>query len=196
MPEEEQMKTIEIDAKTAALVLIDLQRGIAGRQTAPYSAEQVVKQCSELAVRFREAGAPVVYVRVDVADMVKLNVDTPSRDPNAPPPPAAASELLPEACRKASDLLITKRHWSAFLGTELEKELRARGVRTIAIGGIATNFGVESTARDAAGLGFNVVFVEDAMATVSPEAHQFAVTVIFPRIGRVRKAGEVIVRRG
>ena len=190
------MNTIAIDATTAALVLIDLQQGIVARQTAPYTTQEVVEKCSQLAAGFREAGASVVYVRVDLADLVQLKVDTPSRDPNAAPPPAAASELLPEAGRKASDLLITKRHWSAFLGTELEKELNSRAVRTVVIGGIATNFGVESTARDAAGLGFDVVFVEDAMTTVSPEAHQFAISVIFPRIGRVRKASEVKVLRG
>jgi nicotinamidase-related amidase len=185
------MKTIVIDPATAALVLIDLQQGIVGRKAAPYTGPEVVTLCSGLAARFREAGACVIYVRVDLADMVQLNVDTPSRDPSAPPPPATASELLPEAGRKATDLLITKRHWSAFLGTGLENELRSRGVRTVVLGGIATNFGVESTARDAAGLGFDVVFVEDAMTTISPEAHQFALNVIFPRIGRVRKAAEV-----
>lgn len=189
------MKTIKIDPASAAIVLIDLQQGIVARSAAPYSGEEIVNVCSELAASFRAAGATVVYVRVDLADMVKLNVDTPTRAPNAPLPPAAASELLPEAGKQATDLLITKRHWSAFLGTRLEGELRSRGVRTVVIGGIATNFGVESTARDAAGLGFDVVFVEDAMTTVSREAHQFATNVIFPRIGRVRKAWEVMLRR-
>jgi len=190
------MNTIEIEARSSALVLIDLQRGIVARQTAPYAAPEVVERCAALAARFREAGATVVYVRVDLANFLKLTVDTPARDPDDPPPPAAASELVPEAGKEAADLLITKRHWSAFLGTELERELRARGVRTVAIGGIATNFGVESTARDAAGLGFEVVLIEDAMTTVASEAHEFALKVIFPRIGRVRKAGELQVRRG
>jgi len=190
------MRTVEIDAKSSALVLIDLQQGIVGRQTVPYAAHEVVKRCAELAAEFRRAGVPVVYVRVDLADFIRLDVDEPSFDPTAPPRLAAASELVPEACREESDLLITKRHWSAFPGTGLEKEFRSRGVRTMVIGGIATNFGVESTARDAAGLGFDTVFVQDAMATFSAEAHKFALEVIFPRLGRVRKASEVKVLRG
>jgi nicotinamidase-related amidase len=190
------MEPIEIDARTAALVLIDLQQGLAARTTEPYAVDQVVATCAGLAARFRQAGAPVVYVRVDLADMLTLNVDAPWRDPGAPPAPASASELMPEAGRQASDLLVTKRHWSAFAGTALESELRSRGVRTMAIGGVATNFGVESTARDAAGLGFDVVFVEDAMTSVSARAHQFALELIFPRIGRVRQAGDVVFRRG
>jgi len=60
------------------------------------------------------------------------------------------------------------------------------------IGGIATNFGVESTARDAFERGYALVFVEDAMAGLSNEAHSFAVKTIFPRIGRIRSTEEVL----
>jgi nicotinamidase-related amidase len=190
-PTREATVEIEIEAQSAALVLIDLQQGIVGRQTAPYPAAEVIWRCSDLAATFREAKALVVYVRVDLGNFLKVNADAPLRDPGAPPPPASASELVPEAGRQEGDLLITKRHWSAFLGTELEQEFRSHGVRTMVIGGIATNFGVESTARDAAGLGFDVVFAEDAMTSVAAEAHHFAVETIFPRLGRVRKADEV-----
>jgi nicotinamidase-related amidase len=61
----------------------------------------------------------------------------------------------------------------------------------VVLGGIATNFGVESTARSATDLGYAVVFVEDAMTTVSPELHAFAVQQLFPLMGRVRSAAEV-----
>ena len=114
------------------------------------------------------------------------------RDPNSPAPPAFASEIVPDAGLQAGDIVITKNNWSAFSGTNLEEQLRAKGIKTIVIGGIATNFGVESTARSAAGLGFNVVFVEDAMTTISADAQQFALANIFPRIGRVRSTGEVL----
>jgi nicotinamidase-related amidase len=60
------------------------------------------------------------------------------------------------------------------------------------IGGIATNFGVESTARDAFELGYGLVFVEDATAGLTAEAHSFAIKTIFPRIGRVRSTEDVL----
>jgi nicotinamidase-related amidase len=88
--------------------------------------------------------------------------------------------------------VITKRQWGAFYGTELDLQLRRRGIRTIVIGGIATNFGVESTARDAFERGYEQVFAEDAMSSVSAEAHRFAVSVVFPRIGRVRSTDEIL----
>ena len=155
--------------------------------TEPYAAPDVVSNCAELATVFRSQGASVIFVRVDLANFQKLTVDMPSRDPNAPPLPAIASELVREAGWEPGDLVITKRHWSAFLGTDLEHQLIERGVRTIVLGGISTNYGVESTARDAAGLGFDVVLVEDAMTSRSADAHRFAVETIFPRLGRVRK---------
>jgi nicotinamidase-related amidase len=87
---------------------------------------------------------------------------------------------------------VTKRHWSAFSGTDLEERPKRAGVKTVVIGGITTNYGVESTARAAVGLGFGVVLVEDATTSISTEAHQFAFETIFPMLGRVRKTSEVI----
>ncbi|MGO9446613.1 MAG: isochorismatase family protein [Thiobacillaceae bacterium] len=190
------MQSIELDWKTSALILIDLQNSVVARKVAPHSAVEVVRRCAELALAFRKHGAAVVYVRVDIANFLKLRVDVPSRDPNAPPPPANASDLVPEAGMNPGDLIVTKRHWSAFLGTDLEHQLIERGIHTVVLGGIATNFGVESTARDAAGLGFDVILVEDAMASLSPEAHRFSVETIFPRLGRVRRASQLRIAAG
>ncbi|MGB7641840.1 MAG: isochorismatase family protein [Terriglobales bacterium] len=186
-----------LDPKKTALVLIDLQNAIVSRQTAPYSSAEVVQKCKQLAQAFRARGATVVYIRVDMGNILQLPVDEPARDPNAPPPPAIASELTPDAGFEAGDLLITKRHWGAFAGTELEQALRQRGVNTVVVGGISTNAGVESTTRQGTGLGFAFVIVEDACATsMGVEAHRFAFEKIFPRLARVRKTDEVIAGLG
>ena len=92
---------------------------------------------------------------------------------------------MPELERGPSDIVITKHQWGAFYGTELDLQLRRRGIRTLVLAGISTNFGVESTARDAYERGFEQLFVEDAMSGLSPGAHEFAVKTIFPRIGRI-----------
>ena len=113
------------------------------------------------------------------------------------PPPAGAppgwDEISPDLGRDPSDIVITKRQWGAFYGTQLDLQLRRRGIMTIVIGGIATNFGVESTVRDAYERGYALVFVEDAMAGLSNEAHSFAIKTIFPRLGRVRSTEEVLI---
>lgn len=186
------MSDLELKAKTTALMVIDLQRGIVGRQTAPYTAAKVVERSARLAEAMRAKGGTVVYVHVDMAHFLQLPVDQPSRDPNAPPPPPEASELVPEAGFQEGDLVITKRHWGAFAGTDLEAKLRERGVDTVVLTGIATNLGVESTARQGTGLGFAFVVVEDACTTFNAEMQEFALRTIFPRLARVRTTDEVI----
>jgi nicotinamidase-related amidase len=98
---------------------------------------------------------------------------------------------LADGLAEASDLKVTKRQWGAFYGTDLDLQLRRRGVTTVVIGGIATNMGVESTARAAHEHGCAVVLAEDAATTFSAEMHEFAFEHIFPHLGRVAKADEV-----
>ena len=160
--------------------------------TVPHSAQEVIHRSSLIAHAFRERGAPVVYVRIDMADVLQLPVDQPPRDPNAPPLPASASELVLEAGFQSGDFLITKRHWGAFADTELEQVLKQRGIDTVVLAGVATNVGVESTARQGTGLGFAFVIVEDACAARDADAHRLAFEKTFPRLARVRKTVEVI----
>jgi len=187
------MEPLALDPQSTALVLIDLQRGIAGRPTAPHQATDVVARARSLAERFRQVGAPVVLVRVafapDGRDRLAPRVDAAGWSGPVSPD---FSDLVPELGPKEGDLVITKRQWGAFYGTELDLELRRRGIRTIVLGGISTNFGVESTARDAYERGYELVFAEDAMAGQTAEAHRFATTTIFPRIGIVRSSEEVL----
>jgi nicotinamidase-related amidase len=187
------MDQLSLDPRSTALVIIDLQKGIVGRPTAPHAAAAVVKNARRLAERGREIGATVVLVHVayasDGRDRLQQPVDAaPWGGPMAPD----WSEIVPELGPKAGDLVVQKRQWGAFYGTELDLLLRRRGVRTIVLGGISTNFGVESTARDAWERGYELVFAEDAMAAMAAEAHQFAVANIFPRLGRVRSTDEVL----
>ena len=189
---------MQLDAAKTALILIDLQNAIVSAPTlAPYSSEQVVQNGSRLAEAFRARKAAVVYVRVDMGNTLRLTVDKPTRDPNAPPPPASASELVPAAGFQTGDVLVTKRHWGAFAGTNLEQALRQGGIDTVVIGGISTNMGVESTVRQGTGLGFAFVVVEDACTTsLGEEAHKFAFEKIFPRLAQVRKIDEVMAALG
>ncbi len=186
------LPAITIDPRTTALILIDLQYAIVERQTAPYSTAQVVKNSSALAARLREKGAAIVYVRVDLADFLKLPTDKSMRDPDAPPPLPKASELVLEAGALPDDMIITKRQWGAFFGTDLEQQLRQRSIKTVILGGIATNYGVESTARAAAGLGFELILAEDATTSLNADAHRFAFENIFPLLGRVRSTEEIL----
>ncbi len=182
-----------IDKSRTALVVIDLQQGIVRRQTAPYAPDIVVKNAAALADAFRDNGMPVFLVRVrpspDGKDALRPVADVAMPLPTPPPDWA---EIVPELGPKPGDFVITKHQWGAFYGTELDLELRRRGMEAIVLCGISTNIGVESTARFAYEYGYNQIFAEDAMSALSPKEHVLAVTRIFPRIGRVRKTGEIV----
>jgi nicotinamidase-related amidase len=189
------MTTLSIDPKKSALILIDLQQVIVNRPCAPHACPAVVQNGSRLADKFRALGGTVVLVNVnfhpDSRDRLDVPVDAPQQFNPASLPPNWA-ELVPEIGPRAGDLLITKHQWGAFYGTELDLQLRRRAVQTIVLGGIATNFGVESTARDAYERGYHQMFAEDAMTSVSAEAHEFVVKNIFPRLGNVRSTNDIL----
>ena len=185
------MAELQLDSHKTALVLIDLQNATVAVNTAPHRAAQVVANSAKLAKAFRGHSAPVVYVRVDLNDFLELAVDEPFNLGNTPLP-AIVSEIAPSAGFQPGDILLTKRHWGAFAGTDLEQQLKSRGVDTVVLTGISTNAGVESTARQGTGLGFGFVVVEDACSGQDGEQHRFAFEKIFPRLCRVRSTNEVL----
>jgi len=183
----------KLDPNTTALVLIDLQQGILPFGKAPRSGESVVATSAKLAARFREVNAPVVLVRVgwgaDFADALKQPVDQPAAHGGLP---ANWWDFPAELAVNERDIKITKRQWGAFYGTELDLQLRRRGIQTIVLGGISTNIGVESTARAAYEHGYSLVLVEDAMSCGAPEHHHASLNFVFPRLGLVRQSGDVL----
>jgi nicotinamidase-related amidase len=172
---------MQLDAKTTALVLIDLQKGVLARQVAPHTAAAVYERSKRLAQRIRTAGALVVWVRVtfagDFADALRAKVDEPSNFRALPP----GWDEFPEPLH-AADVIVTKRQWGAFYGTDLDLQLRRRAMRTIILGGIATSIGVESTARSAYEHGYELVICEDLCADLKAETHASSFKHIFPRL--------------
>jgi len=185
---------LDLDPATTALVVIDLQKGIVGRASEPHAALAVVAQASRLADAVRRKGGFVVLVTVafgaDRRDALRPASDDPGM--GVAPLPADWSEIVRELGPRPGDHHVIKKQWGAFYGTDLELQLRRRGIRTLVLCGISTCFGVESTARDAYEHGFEQVFVEDAMAARSTAEHEHTVTRIFPRMGRVRSTAEVL----
>ena len=186
---------LELEPARTALVVIDLQRGIVAMPTAPRSSAEVVTRAVQLAAALRAAGGIVVLVHVtpspDGKDGLRPVTDAPAQTGGRSLPPDWA-DFVPELEPQAGDIVITKRQWGAFYGTELDLQLRRRGIDTIVLCGISTSIGVESTARDAFERGYIQVFVEDAMACRDAVEHAHTVATLFPRIGRVRSTAEVL----
>ncbi len=183
------------DPKTTALISIDLQGFIITRPVAPHSSQQVIDNTAEIAKTLKAAGGTTIFVTIgfstDYADAVNQPTDEPTAFPQGGLPPEALREP-PEIAALTPDVRITKHQWSAFYGTELDLQLRRRGIKTVILTGIATNFGVEATIRDAFAHNYAVLAVEDATTTFSAEMHAFACERIFPRLSRVRKTAEIL----
>ena len=187
------MTDFSLDAKTTALVVIDLQRGIATIPTVPLSNEDVRSRSAELADAFRAKQALVVLVRVDPGPGGIL-FPRPITDVQRPPLGGSPdfAEILPEMGPKPGDVVVTKHHPCAFNGTDLDIQLRRRGIQTIVLCGISTNVGVEATARIGFEYGYNLVFADDAMSARDPELHTASVSKFFPTIGRVRRSAQIV----
>jgi nicotinamidase-related amidase len=174
-----------LDPNTA-LIVIDLQKGLTAFPTVD-PIQAIAKKASVLATAFRKRSLPVVLV--NVAGGAKGRTE---QALGSTPYPPDWTELLPELGGQAEDHLITKHTWGAFPGTGLESWLKSAGVTQIVLAGVATSVGVESTAREAYALGFNVTLAVDAMTDLSADAHVNSVTRIFPRLGETGTTQEIV----
>jgi nicotinamidase-related amidase len=189
------MPVQSLDPRTA-LVLIDLQKGITAMPTVD-PADAIVERAVALAKAFRERDLPVVRVRVafspDGGDILRSRVD-------APPPAMTRSadwaDLREEIGTGPHDITITKRQWDAFFGTELDLQLRRRKMTGIVLAGISTSIGVESTARHARELGYEIAIASDAVTDTVKAAHENSLQRIFPRLGQVDTSAAIIAALG
>lgn len=166
---------LALDPARTALVLVDLMDRIVALPLEPRKGTEVLAAAEELASAFRAVGAPVVLVRVQ-------------RPGVADQPPGSG---LVAGLAQDGDIEIVKRTIGAFQGTDLDARLREHDVTTLVFGGIATNLGVESTARAAGDLGYDLVFVEDAMAAFTAAEHEASTRLDFPRLGTVVTVDQV-----
>jgi nicotinamidase-related amidase len=174
-----------LDPKTA-LIVVDLQKGIVGQSVA-HPIGEIVARARALADAFRERGLPVVLV--NVAGGAPGRTEQPRQTGSLA---EGWADLIPELNRQPDDIVVTKRTWGAFASTDLEAQLKARGVTQVEIAGVATATGVESTARQAYEQGFNVTLAVDAMTDRRAEAHDYSVTQVFPRLGETGTTKRII----
>ena len=185
---------LSLDAKHTAVVVIDLQKGITGRQGTPLPTTTVIANAARLLVAARTAGAQPILVHVggaaDGSDRPRPTADEGLRMTGALPPDW--SDLVPELDQQPGDIGLTKRTWGAFASTDLEAQLKALGVTQVVITGVATGTGVESTARQAYEAGFNVTLAIDAMTDANAEAHHYSLNQVFPKLGETGTAHDII----
>ncbi len=181
--------SLTIDRTSTALVLVDLQNFAVRHPVQPISGETVVANAASIADACRAAGMPVILIQA-----AGRRTEAVPFDQGMPPMqfPADAREFPPALGPKSGDQLVTKHTWGAFHGTDLDLRLRRAGIRTLILGGVTTNYGVESTARAASERGYALIFAQDAMSAFSPAEHAHPLEFTFPRIGLVRDSAEIV----
>ena len=170
------MALTTLDPHTA-LIVVDLQKGLIGLPVV-HPIDDIIANARALADAFRARGLPVVLVNVAGGAPGRTEQPRPATSR-----PDGWTDLIPELDRQPDDIEVTKRTWGAFASTDLDAQLRTRGVTQVVVVGVATGTGVESTARQAYELGFNVTLAIDAMTDTRPQAHEYSVTNVFPRLG-------------
>jgi len=176
-----------IDQKSA-LIVIDLQKGVAGMFPGSKALQTVIENTNRLAQAFRTKGLPVVLVVV--AGTAPGRTDGPARGHKELPP--GFTDLLPELSQDAADILIIKKTPGAFANTGLKQRLNDLGVTQVVITGVSTSNGVDSTARQAYELGYNVTLPTDAMTDGNPETHIASITKVFPRFAETGTTEDVL----
>jgi nicotinamidase-related amidase len=169
-----------------ALIVVDLQAGLVG-STFIHPIEEIVTRACSLVAAFRRRRLPIALVNVD--GVAPGRTERPRHSGQFPD---GWTDFLPALGRQAGDIVVTKRTWGAFASTDLENQLRARGVTQVVIVGLATGTGVESTARQAYEAGFNVTLAVDAMTDARPNAHNYSITHVFPRLGETGSTQAII----
>jgi len=169
------MALTTLDPNTALLV-VDLQKGIVSMPTA-HPASAVIQKASTLLEAFRRHHLPVVLINVDASAPGRTEAAPRVRDF-----PAGWTDFIPELNQQPGDHVVTKRSWGAFTNTGLAEHLKSKEVTQVVVIGVATSAGVESTARHAHELGYNVTLAIDAMTDMNADAHTNSITRIFPRI--------------
>jgi len=182
------MPLTTLDPNTA-LIVIDLQKGtVNGSFVHPIG--EVINRTRTLIDVFRTKSLPVVLVNVAGR--------APGRTEQGPRGNASFSEgwtdLLLQLDQQPSDIVVTKYSWGAFATTDLESQLKERGVTQVLVTGVVTSGGVEATARQAYERGLNVALALDAMTDISAEAHEYCIRSVFPRVGETGSTQEIISR--
>ena len=173
----------EIISSGAALVVVDMQVGTLGNARSQ-PADRLIVEVERAINDFREAGRPVVFA---------ISTGTPpgitQYGSQGRTWPSTDTELVDGIQAQEDELIIHRAAWSAFANTELHEHLTAAAVNQVVIVGIATTFGVESTARSAADLGYDVVVLDEAVSDPDPAGHDRTLTRVIPALGRVLSLG-------
>lgn len=155
----------QIKREKSALVVWDVQEALV---SSIFNREEFLSNLAKIIKRAREINIPIFYSKI-----------TPLPDRFESPLRRAAGfgkfelgDIVKEVYPEKSDIVINKNTASLFIGTNFELMIRNAGINTLYFTGIATEIGVETSARHGQNLGFITIIVKDAVSSRDKEAHE------------------------
>ncbi|HVT00256.1 MAG TPA: cysteine hydrolase [Solirubrobacterales bacterium] len=193
-----------------ALLMLDFQEGICRPDGALGAAmgtgDQVVERGTlEAAARClaaaRESGVAVVHSRVGFEPGYVNRTNRSAafagfEENGIMGLDSADAAICPEVAAGEGEPVLARGWVDPFLNTPLAAILHAHRVAAVYMGGVATNFVVESAARHAGDLGFEVIVVDEMSASLSAEMHSFSIENLIPSFGRVAGVDEAVAELG
>ena len=183
-----------------ALLLWDMEYGIAPNA---FNFKEILPNLQRLAASARRGGVPVYYSVQHGFDLLKEEapvwVRVRMKRAKASDPKQLLgekenphdSEIVAELAPEPQDSVFHKRRPDGFVGTDFDLMLRSKGVKTIVIGGVATEGGVEGTARSARNLGYDVVVLRDGVGSRNRELHELALKLMEQTFFDVASTAEI-----
>lgn len=198
--------------ENASLIIVDMQndfihdngfvRKSSQKIGVPTSSLDLLKtpipRIKRLAEQFRNNGKEVIYIYTawepdysDVAIPLKKMAGK-AKEMGALVKGSWGTQIIEELTPHETDHMVMKKAYGAFFQTPLDRILRNLNIKTLVITGVATNYCVETTSREAVAYGYDVILVNDATATFDPEGHQATMKVIATGFGEVMSTEEVL----
>ena len=193
-----QKTEFKIDASKSAILVMDFQNAIVNNYSGT-DRDSLLGRVSRVLQNCRDTNLPRIYVKIDFRPgfpevspknlMFKALKVSDRFIPGSP-----GMEIHGAVSPQNGDVVVTKRRVSAFAGSDLEVLLRAQGIDTLVLTGIATSGVVLSTLRYAADLDFQCIVLKDCCADMDPEVHRVLTEKVFPRQATVLTAEEFLIR--
>jgi ureidoacrylate peracid hydrolase len=190
-----------VDPSHTALLVVDVQNdfchrdgGLARGGGDMTAIERAIGKLDDTIGQARKTAIPVIFLRI--VQSPETNSEAweslePEEGPRLVVAGSWGADYYAPIGPAEGDLEIVKHRHSGFVATRLDLALRSRGIKTVVLGGVASNVCVEATARDAADYDYYVVVLSDASGAVRDELHEASLHTIRTYIGRVACAAEV-----
>lgn len=174
-----------IDPRRTALLLWDMEYAIAPNA---FNFQEILANLKGLAELARKIGAPVFYSQQVAFDIEKEEADVwvrvrmkrtaaSSRDVKIPAA-KKGHDLIEELAPQPGDIVFQKRRPDGFIGTDFDLMLRNKGIRTVLMGGVSTEGGIEGSARTGRNLGYYMVVLKDCVGSRNRELHDIALKLM------------------